>query len=237
MLIQSLDSNNGTVVTGNNFWHFRHVHDGDGKLCASCVTMGLLRLPLYSVSGLPDLKSGINGTPPIYVFPVGQNLKETLERNWLCSADEPGEPIWVSETPCRSNTVPLLYGLTAPARRVFLMPPEEKNCRCDSCGEYVNQYFSTCQFVSAGTLENANWTDPHVVYTTTAKGERATQRASDLTKSGGFAMDRPWPYLVSNLLRKDSISDGKMAIVGFATDKAKNIDVWQGICKYLFPIH
>jgi CRISPR type I-E-associated protein CasA/Cse1 len=52
------------VPTGNNFWHFRHSTDKIDGLCPACCAMGLLRLPLFSVSGLPDLKAGINGTPP-----------------------------------------------------------------------------------------------------------------------------------------------------------------------------
>ncbi len=70
------------IPTGNNFWHFRHSTDYSDGLCPACCTMGLLRLPLFSVSGLPNLKAGINGTPPVYVVPLGRSLLETLFANW-----------------------------------------------------------------------------------------------------------------------------------------------------------
>ena len=56
------------IPTGNNFWHFRHSTDEKEGLCPACCALGLLRLPLFSVSGLPNLKAGINGAPPVYVF-------------------------------------------------------------------------------------------------------------------------------------------------------------------------
>src|SRR5690606_13138708 len=77
----------------NNFWHFRHSKDEKDGLCLPCCVLGLLRLPLFSVSGLPDLKSGINGVPPIYVVPVGLTLAETLAANWIRVASL-GVPSW-----------------------------------------------------------------------------------------------------------------------------------------------
>ena len=57
------------IPTGNNFWHLRHSTDMVNGLCFACCAMGLLRLPIFSVTSLPDLKTGINGTPPIMLYP------------------------------------------------------------------------------------------------------------------------------------------------------------------------
>src|SRR3989304_4725413 len=47
------------IPTGNNFWHFRHSTAYKDGLCPACCAMGLLRLPLFSVTsvagrGLPQ---------------------------------------------------------------------------------------------------------------------------------------------------------------------------------------
>ncbi len=112
------------IPTGNNFWHFRHSTDGSDGLCPACCTMGLLRLPLFSVSGLPDLKSGINGVPPVYVVPWGKSLLATLRANWATHQDL-GEPAWVNPDirPVPGQPVPLLTGLTLLSRRVWLPQP------------------------------------------------------------------------------------------------------------------
>ncbi len=44
------------IPAGNNFWHFRHSTDRSVGLCPACCAIGLLRLPLFSVSGLSGPK-------------------------------------------------------------------------------------------------------------------------------------------------------------------------------------
>ena len=101
------------IPTGNNFWHFRHSTDERDGLCPSCCALGLVRLPLFSVTGLPNLRSGINGAPPVYTIPLGRSLCETLLANWLPVKDI-GTPAWVDShaRPAPGKDVPLLIGLT-----------------------------------------------------------------------------------------------------------------------------
>jgi hypothetical protein len=80
-----------------------------------------------------------------------------------------------------------------------------------------------CDFQTAGKLENDKWRDPHAVY---LEGEaRKTIRAADLTAPGRFRMDRPWPDLIARLLETGKCTT--LLVVGFATNKAKNVDVWE----------
>ncbi len=217
------------IPTGNNFWHFRHSTDELDGLCLACCAIGLLRLPLFSVSGLPDLKAGINGTPPVYVVPWGSSLLKTLVANWIPSIGI-GEPVWVNPYggPRPAESVSLLAGLTMLSRRVWLHDPESDGT-CVACGLQKIAIIRTCEFQTAGRQENALWSDPHVVYLD--KTPRKAMKARDQSAAGRFRMDRPWPDLLARLVETGRIGTEEkrcsLLIVGFATDQAKNIDVWE----------
>ena len=217
------------VPAGNNFWHLRHSTDNESGLCLPCCAMGLLRLPLFAVSGLsgpgePNLMAGINGVPPLYVAPWGKSLLHTLLLNWTACANI-GEPSWVQRGKSQNaNTdVPLLAGLTLLPRRVFLHDPVAAHGACMGCGAGALPLVVTCEFQTAGKQENDRWTDPHAVYLGGEK--RKAMRAADLTASRRFRMDRPWPDLVARLLETGKPTT--LLIVGFATHQAKNIDAWE----------
>jgi len=218
------------IPTGNNFWHFRHSTDYTNGLCPACCAMGLLRLPLFSVSGLPDLKSGINGTPPVYVVPGCITLRDTLCTNWVSHA-QLGEPAWVHSAnhPTAGAVVPLLMGLTLLSRRVWLHDPSAPQGSCIGCGTKEEGLIRTCEFQNSGEKKNEQWDDPHVIYFD--KVPRKAVKAPDLTATGRFKMDRPWPDLLVGIVKGGKFgfanNPTSLLIVGFATDKAKNIDVWE----------
>jgi hypothetical protein len=217
------------VPAGNNFRHLRHSTDNESGLCPACCAMGLLRLPLFAVSGLsgpgePNLMAGINGVPPLYVAPWGKSLLDTLLLNWGTCANI-GDPSWAQRSGSHRAgvDVPLLTGLTLLPRRVFLHEPMDAHDGCACCGASELPLIVTCEFQTAGKQENDKWIDPHAVY---VGGEtRKAMRAADLTASGRFRMDRPWPDLVARLL--ETGKGATLLVVGFATNKAKNIDVWE----------
>ncbi len=225
------------IPTGNNFWHFRHSTDGGDGLCAACCATGLLRLPMFSVSGLPDLKAGINGTPPIYVVPLGRSLLHTLALNWV-SRDPLGLPAWENPGPALAagEPVPLLNGLTMLSRRIWLGSPNHAGGICIGCGQKSALVY-ICEYQSAGAQRSDDWDDPHVIYLRkrikAESIERKALTATDLTKSS-FRMDKPWIPLfreISSSARFNSDSEThSLLIVGLATDKAKNVDVWERSC-------
>lgn len=217
------------IPTGNNFWHFRHSTDGKDGICHACCVIGLLRLPLFSVSGLPNLKSGINGAPPVYVIPLGVSLADTLRAN-LTPKEKLGIPAWLEPDirPPESEDVPLLTGLTVLARKVWLHDPEVVDT-CVNCGAKETSLIHTCEFQTAGELRNDRWDDPHVVYLD--RTPRKALRAPDLTAAGKFRMDHPWANMIARLAETGKFGLENKATyilaVGFATDQAKNIDVWE----------
>jgi CRISPR type I-E-associated protein CasA/Cse1 len=220
------------IPTGNNFWHFRHSTDKTDGLCPACCVLGLLRLPLFSVSGLPDLKAGINGTPPVYVIRLDTVLLNTLWANWtIC--EELGDPAWIRPDirPTPNQDVPLLTGLTLLSRRVWLHEPSGPPGMCSGCGAKETTLIRTCEYQTAGRQENEFWNDPHVIYY--GESRRKSSKAPDLTAAGTFRMDRPWPNLLASLVETDKFVSGdkpiSLLVVGFATDQAKSIDVWERI--------
>lgn len=219
------------IPTGNNFWHFRHSTDNIDGLCAACCAFGLLRLPLFSVSGLPNLLAGINGVPPVYVVPWGLSLWDTLCANWR-SCQEVGVPTWenVDFREFGGVGVPLLTGLTLLSRHVWLHEPCGPPRRCIACGNTESSLIQTCEFESAGRQETNLWNDPHVVYSD--KIPRRSAKATDETAAGKFKMDRAWADLLARILagpRKFARAGRPtmLSIVGFATSNAKNVDVWE----------
>lgn len=212
------------IPTGNNFWHFRHSIDEVNGLCPACCAMGLMRLPLFSVSGLPDLKAGINGTPPVYILPCGISLLQTLKINWKPHINL-GVPTWDQPDiqPQYGDDVPLLRGLTLLSRRVLLHEPDEQTGSCIGCGLKNTTLIHSCEFQSAGSQKNDKWNDPHVVYL--VKESRKSLVAPDLRGAGKFRMDRPWTDLLSNI--DFSTNPFSLFVVGFATNKALNVDVWE----------
>ncbi len=217
------------VPAGNNFWHFRHSTDKADGLCSVCCALGLLRLPLFSVSGLsgpgePNLMAGINGVPPVYVVPWGKSLFDILLVNWT-ECTNIGEPSWNHTSPLLNDDddIPLLVGLTLLPRKVWLHEPDSTSEFCIGCGRR-EPLIKAIEFQTAGKQENVKWNDPHVVYVEGNK--RRSLRAEDLTRAGRFRMDRSCPDLLARIVEASSTVTS-LLIVGFATNKAKNIDVWE----------
>jgi hypothetical protein len=222
------------IPVGNNFWHFRHSTDKKDGLCMSCCAMGLLRLPLFSVSGLsgpgqPNMMAGINGPPPIYVVPWEKSLLKTLQANWVKRTNL-GEPSWIqpNASPSPDMGVPVLMGLTLTSRRVFLHDPAEEPGVCIACGTSNTPVIRTCEFQTAGKQESDQWDDPHVLYS--VNKSRKALRAADLT-AVRFRMDRPWPDLLIGLGTSGRATS--LFVVGYATDKAKSIDAWERTIHHL----
>lgn len=212
------------VPTGNNFVHFRHCIDGEEGLCLPCCAMGLLRLPMFNVSGLPGLKSGVNGVPPVYVVPIGETLDDTLKIN-CAGVTDAGTPLWeASSSKPRAGVPALLTGMTATARRVWLHDPVATDAACIGCGSRTGSLVLTCEFAAAGSLENKDWRDPHVLYQ--AARDNHAVRAQDLRSA--MKMDRPWTALAAEISAKAWPAGTKAVFaVGFATNNANNVDVWE----------
>jgi hypothetical protein len=240
------------IPNGDDKWHFRHSTDKVNGFCQACCALGLLRLPIFTSGEGRGWHQGINGKPPIYFLQIGKTLLETLFLNWKSSKDL-GEPAWIQPVLkfTHEQDVPLLTGLTLLARRVWLHDPAKESGFCIGCGSSKIPIIKTCEYQSSGPLENNHWEDPNVIYLENTSKRRSLV-ALDLTKAGnfrkkssyfknasvysknkadGFRMDHPYLDFIAVLIGSGKLKPTNkpmtLLIVGFATDKAKNIDVWE----------
>ena len=196
--------------------------------------MGLLRLPLFATSGGRGKPPGINAKPPVYVIPKGVSLAATLRLSWQRAADL-GMPVWegADRGLLKTAHVPLLAGLTWLPRLVWLDDPGEPEADCISCGRRES-LIRQCVFAGIGSTRTDSgepariWRDPHVLYTTSAKGDLSLHARDALGTPDAAAGQ--WGKTLAEMLRKQnapgapppSIPDclaagGNAWVVGFST--------------------
>jgi hypothetical protein len=179
--------------------------------------MGLLRLPLFAASDGRGKSPGINGKPPIYFFPLGSSLAETLWFSWRqLSSSNLGTPAWEKpdlQLP-KTGEIPLLTGLTWLPRRVWLDNPAEPEAYCISCGgkDYL---IRQCVFAGIGSMKSdkgRTWSDPNVIY-----DRKDVMKPHNVLDASGAATGQ-WATIMAGILRGQKANDTcKLLIVGFAT--------------------
>jgi hypothetical protein len=213
------------VPSGTNKWHFRHSTDLVDGLCRACCAMGLVRLPVFATSAGRGMSAnsgkspGINAKPPLYVIPIGSSLAATLRLSWR-EIDVPvGVPAWEQpdvELPKRGR-VPLLLGMTWLPRSVWLSDPQGPSSPCASCGR-SEPLIRLCVFDGKGSAkaEARVWCDPHVIYGTTAKGEKVSLHAADVLGAADAAAGQ-WARILGGALEEQECQGARLWVVGFAT--------------------
>ncbi|MEW6403517.1 MAG: type I-E CRISPR-associated protein Cse1/CasA [Chloroflexota bacterium] len=214
------------IPTGTNSWHFRHSTDKVDGLCPACCATGLLRLPLFATSGGRGKPPGINAKPPVYVIPTGVSLAATLRLSWW-SVSNLGTPSW--EDFChllpQEGDVPLLVGLTWLPRRIWIDDPAMPEANCMLCGNR-STLIRQCVFEGIGSTKTGEdgpgrtWSDPHVVYVTTGKGDLTSLHAADVLGASDAAAGQ-WTKIMAGILPKQRVADERSStwVVSFATVK------------------
>lgn len=160
--------------------HFHHVTDEDHRLCPACCARGLVTVPAFASSGGAGIRPSINGVPPIYVLPVGDNLFETLALSLIAPGFQPltadpqrcTEAIWTATPPVvkkddKVAAVGYLESLTFPARRMRLYPHVDQTF-CTYCGRPTDVYVADMLFEKGHWLSEdvGIWEDPFVAFRT-----------------------------------------------------------------------
>lgn len=161
--------------TGTNIIHFEHAGEADHAFCPACCAKGLLVLPVFAMAGGAGIKPGINGVPPFYVLPRGDNLYQTLLLNYLPAEywrqpypqPDPG-PLWKNAdgdvARREKGETGFIESLTWPPRRVRLFPGPGGPCsRCGKAAEVLVRRMVFSQGWSR-PKEQALWIDAWAAY-------------------------------------------------------------------------
>lgn len=156
--------------------HYRHGRALDEFFCPSCLAGGLSTIAPFATTGGRGFRPSINGVPPLYVFPGGRNLLESLALSLLLPENRPAAAFGSHDAPAwdRDPVVALsgemleigyLQGLTWAARRVRLQP-ERMTMPCTRCGTESDWGARTMIFEMGESRSRSAvpWLDPFVAY-------------------------------------------------------------------------
>lgn len=167
------------TATGTAVVHYAHAAEDSHAFCPVCCAKGLTMLPPFATAGGQGIKPSINGVPPTYVFPLGENLFRTLLLNYVlpearppaACAPDPG-PIWAGDGVVGHKeervSVGFIESLTWQPRRVRLLAPFSSGActRCGRVSDHLVRYIVLDQGLSRprDAAEAAPWTDPWAAY-------------------------------------------------------------------------
>jgi len=185
-----------TPAGGTHFWH------GQERLlafCPACAARGLVCMPAFTTAGGRGLKPSINGVPPLYILPLGENLFQSLAASLLRPAYQPpmrsetDRPWWqrapIVEASSETSQVGYLHSLTFPARRVRLKP-ERLEAACIRCGQRAEWLVRAMVFTMGESRpkDTLPWQDPFAAYS-------LRDRPIPLRPLGGKALWREYAAL------------------------------------------
>jgi hypothetical protein len=173
------------------------------------------------------------------MLPLGASLAETLELSWIPTSNL-GEPSWKrtnTEIP-KEMEVALLIGLTWLPRQVWLNEPGPNKSICISCGAQ-DMLIYDCVFSGIGTTKDQGaeriWRDPHVLYSTSPKGEVTPLHAPNSLNATDSASGK-WRDLYSAVLadQGEEKNHKPIWVIGFSTIQN---DKYLEAVEYVIPSH
>ena len=133
------------IPTVTNRTHFQHVTDSSHSVCPACCLAGLVTFSAFAQNGGSGWRASINGDPPLYLTPIGENLFEGLTLSLMSAEYQPKNASyarrnvapWTRDAVILKGSACLEIGyiesLTFPAWRVRLFPQTDGGV-CTRCG-------------------------------------------------------------------------------------------------------
>lgn len=173
------------LPTATNRTHYHHAGDAQHRLCPACAARGLISIPAFAMSQGRGYAPTINGDPPIYIFPVGRSLFESLACSLMSAGylprtahpDRAHVSPWHEAFTVRKSlelsAVGYIESLTFPVRRVRLFPSDEA-AACTHCGRTTSVTIATMLFEMGHWLSKdlPAWQDPFVALRRPARGPK-----------------------------------------------------------------
>ncbi|MHB9130026.1 MAG: type I-E CRISPR-associated protein Cse1/CasA [Armatimonadota bacterium] len=217
------------AATGTGVRHYAHCGEGDHAFCPACCAKGLSALPAFATSGGQGIKPSVNGVPPVYVFPQGASLFQTLLLNYLLPAyrskRQDSGLAWQGEGVVgykeERSTVGFFSSLTWQARRIRLFPTEGQG-RCTGCGTTSHLLVRRMAYAQGWARAEGTelWQDPWAAY----RFRQNTQTGTLDTLPIRPQEDRDTWRDVSSLFLVDVAGDAHLRKERQATQRPKVID-------------
>jgi CRISPR system Cascade subunit CasA len=172
------------IPSVTNVNHFRHSYDERQAFCPQCLARSIVTLaPFAKIDGRGYMAS-INGSPPVYVYYIGDSLFQSLAWNLVLPNYRPissagnDSPSWRADgrvpASAPKRDAGFVGGLTWQPRRLRLLAAPSGNCsHCGMSAAVLVHEILWSQGYSR-PKDSAWWRDPFVAY---SKGGPAQPRA------------------------------------------------------------
>ena len=238
-----------TIPSGTGTNHFHHRHEDEFGVSPVQAARFLVTIAPFMTAGGAGLSPSINGSPPLYVLPLGENGFETMLLNtpvypdFLVAQDEVG-PTWRQSEAVsagRATSASLLQSLTWRPRKIQLVADAQGGV-CALSGEKCETLVRAMKF-APGWGAGFDWIDPNAAYRLgdertimrLREGREVWRDTGPLALLRGAAGEKTHqrPAILSQIgeLGKDNLFDTTrkldMAIYGLRTDMKMKIFEWQ----------
>lgn len=162
------------IPTSGDIVHYHHGNEEMHAFCPHCVAKGLIMLSSFAKADGRGYGTPPTGMAPIYIFPEGKNLFESLTLSLIVPELQPRTrnkddlPWW--EHPVIVDKSKELYrlgylqSLTLPVRQVRLHPENIKTT-CTQCGDITDWCVRTINWAAGEKYAgDVVWIDPFVAY-------------------------------------------------------------------------
>lgn len=236
-----------SMPSGTASNHFHHQHETDFAISPACAARFLPTIAPFMTAGGAGLSPSINGSPPLYVLPLGEHGFQTLLLNTPVYADlllAQGKvgPSWRQIEALavgRANGASLLESLTWRPRKIQLVA-DEKGGICSLSGEDCKVLVRAMKF-SPGWGAGFDWIDPNSAYrlgdermiVRLREGREVWRDTGPLALLHGGDKTHERPAIISQIseLGRENLLDAtqtlEMAIYGLRTDMKMKVFEWQ----------
>ncbi len=237
-----------SMPSGTATNHFHHYGEEDFGVSPACAARFLATIAPFMTAGGAGLSPSINGSPPLYVLPLGENgfhtvlLNTPVYADLLLSQGEVSVSWRQTEAVCatRATEASLLQGLTWRPRKIQLVPASGGVCSLS--GQRCQTLVRAMKF-APGWGAGFEWTDPNAAYR--LGDERTILRLREgrevwrdtgplaLLRGGSSEKTHVRPAILSQIaeLGKENYFQAtqtlQMAIYGLRTDMKMKVFEWQ----------
>jgi CRISPR system Cascade subunit CasA len=230
------------LPTGRYTTFRNHRHEDSYTFCPACAAKSLTSLAPFTTMGGVGYRKSINDVPPIYIFPEGNNLFQSLVLSLLLPEYLPemrsreGDLAWWDRDPSipagysNKKSIGYLHSLTFIPRRVRLYP-EKIYATCSRCGNKTEIGIRRIYYSPGESVDPKipKWQDPFVGFRVKKDGNTLYPIKPGLSCTWGNLVQTVLPNenvippsVVSQIL-VTGLEPKQFRFIGLVTNQAKFI--------------